>query len=369
MSSISEPVRAIKIFYCYAHKDKRLRGELEKHLEVLRLSRQITAWYDREIPPGTQWKQEIDKHLNSSDIILLLISPDFMNSNYCYSVEMRRALERHRDGEAHVIPIILRPVVWEETPIGELQVLPSEGKPITQWSDRDKAFLDVVGGIRRVINILREQVAQTITTATPVRENIGTQLNIQKRPMGTLICLYRGHPAFVPGSKPDTYTVNSVNALAWSPVGPYIASTSRASRSIHVWDAFTGRKLQTCYKNYRSALKSGMYVLAWSPDGMHLASASEMSVYVWDPFTGKRILVYEGHYRMMLSFNEVSDLAWSPDGSCIASVAGDRAQIWHVRSGDTLATYHGHSNMLTAVAWLPDGVHVVSGGLCDFTLN
>src|SRR5205085_9016272 len=111
-----ELTRTIKIFYCYARKDRTLRDALERHLGKLRRSGQIISWYDREIPPGVEWKREIDANLNSSDIVLLLISPNFMHSDYCYDVEMRRALERHKSGETHVIPIILRPVEWKNTP-------------------------------------------------------------------------------------------------------------------------------------------------------------------------------------------------------------------------------------------------------------
>src|SRR5947207_2671872 len=133
---------AIKIFYCYARKDKRLRDELERHLGVLKRSEQVTTWYDREIQPGMDWKREIDKHLNTSDIVLLLVSPDFVRSDYCYGIEMRQALERYQAGRVSVIPIILRPVDWRGTPIGTLQVLPAEGKPITTWRHRDEAFQD-----------------------------------------------------------------------------------------------------------------------------------------------------------------------------------------------------------------------------------
>src|SRR6266702_5904265 len=150
----AEATRMIKIFYSYSSADAPLQNELERHLEVLKRSGQITTWHDREIQPGVEWKREIDTYLNAADIILLLISPDFLASDYCYSVEMRRALERHKAGEAYVIPIILRPVDWEETPIALLQALPTNGQPITIWRNRDKAFLDVVKGIDKLVKIL-----------------------------------------------------------------------------------------------------------------------------------------------------------------------------------------------------------------------
>ncbi len=149
-------MEAIKIFCCYARRDHELQDQLVKHLEPLRRSGQVTTWHDRELLPGTTWKQEIDKHLETSDIVLLLISPNFMSSDYCYSIEMQKALERQARGETRVIPVILRPVSWQETPIGELQALPTEGKPIVRWSDRDEAFRDVVKGIITVVSSLRK---------------------------------------------------------------------------------------------------------------------------------------------------------------------------------------------------------------------
>ncbi len=144
-------MQATKLFYCYAHEDKLLRNELAKHLAALKRLGLIAEWCDRDIGAGEEWQKEIDKHLNAADIILLLISPDFIHSDYCYSVEMLNALERHRAENARVIPIILRPVDWEGMPFGKLQALPTEGKPITSWRNRDEAFRDVTQGVRKVI--------------------------------------------------------------------------------------------------------------------------------------------------------------------------------------------------------------------------
>src|SRR6266568_2551936 len=99
--------KLLKLFYCYAREDKALRDELDNHLSLLKRQHQITSWYDREISPGTNWKKEIDTQLNSAHIIPLLVSASFMASDYCYSVEMKRALERHTAGTARVIPVIL----------------------------------------------------------------------------------------------------------------------------------------------------------------------------------------------------------------------------------------------------------------------
>jgi hypothetical protein len=148
------PTRTIEVFYSYAHKDEKWRNELENQLSNLKRQGLITSWYDRKISAGMDWTIEVDIHLNRASIILLLISPDFIASDYCYGIEMKRAMERLEAGEARVIPIILRPTDWQGTPFDKLQVLPSVGKPVTNWRDRDKAFLEIAKGIRKAVEEL-----------------------------------------------------------------------------------------------------------------------------------------------------------------------------------------------------------------------
>ena len=147
--------KEIKLFYCYARKDRNLREELEKRLRSLNHRYPLIHWSDREIAPGANWEQAVNENLDTADAILLLISPDFMVSNYCYSKEMQRALERQKEGTCYVIPILLRPTPsWEDAPFSKLQLLPSDAKPIASWPSRDKAFYDVVTGISRTIENL-----------------------------------------------------------------------------------------------------------------------------------------------------------------------------------------------------------------------
>lgn len=143
-----EPVQVV---FCYAREDEPLRDDLERHLGALKRAGQAITWHDRKILPGTDWAKEIDLHVSTADVILLLVSSYFIHSDYCYSVEMRKALEMHEAGKAHVIPIVLRPVDWKETPLRKLQALPRDGKPIVTWHIRDAGLLDVVHGIRQVI--------------------------------------------------------------------------------------------------------------------------------------------------------------------------------------------------------------------------
>lgn len=143
----------VEIFCCYARKDKPLLSELRTHLMPLQRQGYITLWADTDIDAGTEWEEEINKHLNTAQIILLLVSSDFIASEYCYSKEMTRAMERHKAGEAQVVPIILRPVLWKHAPFGILQALPTDARPIigSTWHNQDEALLDVANGIQKVV--------------------------------------------------------------------------------------------------------------------------------------------------------------------------------------------------------------------------
>jgi hypothetical protein len=142
--------KPIQLFYSYSHKDEGLRNELETHLSALKRQGVISEWHDRKIGAGSDWAGEINDYLNTADLILLLISADFLASDYCYDIEMKRAMERHNAGEARVIPIILRSVDWQNTPLGKLQALPKDARPVTRWADHDEAFEDIAKSIRLI---------------------------------------------------------------------------------------------------------------------------------------------------------------------------------------------------------------------------
>ena len=167
----SQPTKPIDVFYSYAHEDEKLRDELKKHLANLKRQGVITEWYDRDISAGKEWAEEINKHLETASVILLLISPDFMNSDYSNDVEVKRAMERHEVGEARVIPIILRPVDWEGAPFSKLQGLPTDAKAVTLWENYDEAFLSVVQGIRSALKESRRTI------------NVHSRTNIPRPPV------------------------------------------------------------------------------------------------------------------------------------------------------------------------------------------
>ena len=155
------------VFLSYSHADETLKSELEKHLAQLRREGAIEVWHDRKISAGDALDKTISANLERAEIILLLVSSDFLNSNYCYDVEFKRALQKHEEGSARLIPIILRPCDWQHSPLGKLLAAPKDGKPITKWANLDEAFLDVVLQIRAVLPT-KNTVTKTVST-TPVQ--------------------------------------------------------------------------------------------------------------------------------------------------------------------------------------------------------
>ncbi len=147
----------LRIFCGYAHEDEAYFHKFNTALAVLRRQEAISIWHYGDLVPGVQWEHEIEQELNTADIILLLISPAFMASDYCWSKEMRWAITRHTTGETYVIPIILKPTDWKTTPLSALQALPKGIKPITTWSNCDEAFADVIDGLRKVIQDAQQE--------------------------------------------------------------------------------------------------------------------------------------------------------------------------------------------------------------------
>ena len=130
--------RPVEVFFSYAHEDEVFMNDLRRQLALFDRQGVIRKWHDRLIPPGTEWQGQIDERILHSDIILLLVSPHFFDSDYCYDAEMTEAMRRHESREARVIPIILRPCSWESAPFAGLQALPTDTLPISLWPDRKR---------------------------------------------------------------------------------------------------------------------------------------------------------------------------------------------------------------------------------------
>jgi hypothetical protein len=142
----------LRVFISYAHADEALRQELDKHLASLKHQKIIEIWHDRRIAAGEEWENAIDQNSENADVVLLLVSSDFIASPYCYEKEMREAMRRHELRQSVVVPVILRPCDWHDLPFGKLQAATKDGRPITKFISLDEGFLEVVQSIRKIFN-------------------------------------------------------------------------------------------------------------------------------------------------------------------------------------------------------------------------
>lgn len=144
----------INVFLSYSHKNEDMRNELETHFAVLKRDNIINLWHDHRLTAGTEIDPEIKKNLEDSDVFLFLISPYFLDSNYCYETELALAEKKASSGQGIIIPIILDPCEWLQTPLKKYKALPKDGIPISKWPNIHDALLGVTSGIRRVAEAL-----------------------------------------------------------------------------------------------------------------------------------------------------------------------------------------------------------------------
>lgn len=154
-----------RLVFSYSHADEDLRNELEKHLTPLKRMGVIETWHDRRIVSGKNFASEIDHNFSIAEVVLLLISPDFIASDYCYEIEMRQSLERHSRGETIVIPVILRPCVWQSLPFGQLLAATPDGKPIVKYPSIDDGFVEVVTSVKRALDSLKNGEGVSVVVA------------------------------------------------------------------------------------------------------------------------------------------------------------------------------------------------------------
>ncbi len=313
----------INIFFSYAREDETLLNKLKTHLRPLQLQGLIDLWYDRDISAGTEWEQEIKQHLNSAQIVLLLVSPDFMSSDYCYSVEMKQALERHDRGEAKVIPVILRSVYWQGM-LGNLQALPTDGKPVKgpHWHDLDTALNDVTKGILKVV----KQLTAYHATALPVVAEEMPQAAAKPSLTTPTIQQPKNKPPVLLPLPVKQLTLlltltdhaDPVWSVAISPDGQTLVSGSWDA-TIKAWELSTGKLVRTLTDHAGT-----VYSAAISPDGQTLVSGSkDKTIKVWELSTGKLVRTLTGHAA------EVRSVAISPDGQILVSGSVDKTiKVW-----------------------------------------
>lgn len=160
-----------KLFISYSHEDEKFRNILEVHLAQLKRANIITSWHDTMVDAGDDLDKSINQELEDSDIILLLVSPYFLASSYCYNIELQRALEKHNTEEAKIIPVIVNPCEWLESPLKKLKAVPKDGKPISKYPNQHDAFLEITTAIRKIAEkiplIVTNQNTQAKTSIPP----------------------------------------------------------------------------------------------------------------------------------------------------------------------------------------------------------
>jgi TIR domain/WD domain, G-beta repeat len=371
----------VKIFCCYARKDQSLLLKLITHLTSLEHEGLITLWADVNINAGMEWEKEIDRHLYTARIILLLISPDFMASEYCYSHEMQGAMERHERGEAHVIPIILRPVSWQKAPFGKLQALPTNASPITsgKWHHQDDAFFNVAEGVRKEVEAILAKEGQTEEEGDrrteeaewhqaeeqahsveekrvrKAKEEVYTRLPEEKQRSQA----EEAKQARLAEKKGEQGEQASIDRDVPRPPE---ATTRQPPPQSSINPPFSLRKLS------RRKVITGLIVIGvggttwwglshWAVNPAVISPPNPTPLPTETPF-----YTYHGHSSL------VEAVAWQPHGKRIASGGDDKTvQVWDAVDGGHVFTYRGHTNTsstgwVDAVAWSPDGKRIASGG-------
>jgi tricorn protease-like protein len=384
---------AIRIFCCHDDTDEMLLNKLKKKLKPLENKGLIKVYDKRDIPRGTVWQDEMDRHLQTSQIILLLFSNLFIQSAD-YDKIQKQAMEQHNLGKAIVVPVILYSSSWRQTSFGGITPLPTKGIPITstQWRTEDEAFFDVVDGIHKIASGLTKTSPMNppplpLVITPPVSPVWNVPTRILTRPqfptkvedivlrqtfsehLGGVgsIAISSDGLYLASGSNDGTIKLGSLSAgqflstlaklsggvmsVAISRDGQLLASGSD-EKEIHVWYLPRQQLLPTLTGHTASVTS-----VAISPNGKTLASGSEdKTVHLWSLDTGRSLHRFVRHSRVVLS------VVFSPNGQMLASGSADKTiNIWDLQNGECLYTLKEHSKEVLSIAISPNGKTLASG--------
>jgi hypothetical protein len=372
--------KSVEVFCCYAREDLSLLLALKNHLKPLEQEGLITLWDDININPGMEWEKEIYHHLNMAQIILLLLSSDFMNSDYCDSDTMQQAMKRYERGEALIIPIILRAVFWQQASFGKLKVLPENAMPVTSWPDRDEAFYAVTKGIREAVEkyVAKETSSRSTSpttaiphqsTATPASPPILKRLN-HRRSLPRIVVLLLLILVLFGGGGIGIYKAISNGAQAT----PINTNTSKL-----VWESQASSTLQdlvgVAWSGSRFVVVGKSGTILTSSDGFNWTSQTS--------HTQKDLLAVTWSDAQFVVVGDVGTILTSPNGSTwtvrnsqtqeeLEGITRYKSQLVVVGSNSTILTSHDGSTWhlqtlkpsqdLLAITWTGFQFVAVGGG-------
>ncbi len=385
---------AIKIFISYAHEDEDLQQKLRKHLDILGLD----VWVDREIRPGTEWNADIDRELEAADIILLLLSVDFLSSDFVRKIEIPRALERHELGVSRVVPVLLRTVSWDHLPLAALQAIPSDERWVTgtgAWNSLDEAITHVAKAVSEIARDL-EGTKQ---------ERLAAQLRAEEDRRAT------------EQKAADDYRREVAEALSDGRISAIEKETLEEARERLGLDAALAREIEDgelhpynereqnrarYAASVRTAILEGGFPL--TPEFLDelrkrqaklglqdediVGVADEVAVAVAAEVEAERAAAaaaaaapppvspgtatapngpapasYEAVVLPRAHSSCIRSLAFSPDGALLAAASDDRtASVYDLESGEVVGNIGGHNGFVQCVAFSPDGTMLATAG-------
>ncbi len=348
----------VTLFFCYARKDQALLDRLKAYLHPFQQQGLVEMWDDGDMSAKTR-EQEITKPFNAAQIILLLVSLDFIAFKYGSSVQINRAVEMHERKEAHVIPIILDHVYWQVDPLNKLQALPTDGKPVTSasWRNVNEALFNVTEGIYQVVKQLTQERASVLSIVAEEAESKVIQVSNSapisepRRNVSPLLTsLIAEKLAFrhiLTGHR------EAVMSVAISADGQTLVSGG-ADKTIKVWNLSTGKHVRTL-----TGHKEVVTSVAISVDRETLVSGSgntiDSTIRVWKLSTGKQVRTFAGHRY------GVNSVAISADGQTLVSGGADHTiKVWNLSTGKHVRTLTGHTSTVMSVAISADGQTLVS---------
>jgi hypothetical protein len=339
----------IAVFISFVQEDDALREALEAHLSALRRAEVISTWSDRRIDPGETFRNTVDARVEAAKVILLLVSADFLASDYCNDVEVARALERAHAKEALVILVRLRACDQSLPQFERLPVLPRNGQAVTSWPNRDEAWAEVAHG-------LRDMIGELAGGALPTPPPSASFLPPPDAPYDQRFYVHRAEEEKRALAKLAT---PGAPVVIWGPwlsgkswmLGYLLERIQEADKTARLWDVKDGKALATLQDH-----ADDVQAVAFSPDGTRVVTGSaDTTVRLWDAKAGKLLATLQGHT------STVCAVAFSPDGTRVVTGSLDKtARLWNANDGQPLAALPGHGGAVTFVSFSSDGRHITT---------